>query len=129
VKSGHSVAEVILSPKEIGFTGISKPNIMVLLFKEGVGSVRMQLDNMTEADTVYASSDLLPINTRAKVISMDFKKSDQFGTKKEYWAIAALAKVLNDVEIYPVEAFKEAVSGRSEFSEGNLRAIEVGEGL
>ena len=129
VKSGHSVAEVILSPKEIGYTGISKPDILVMLFKEGVGSVREQLENMTEADTVYANSDLLPINTKAKVIPMDFTNFDQFRTKKEYWAIIALAKVLHDTGIYPVEAFKEAVSGRSEFAEGNLKAIEVGEGM
>ena len=129
VKSGHSVAEVILSPKEIGYTGISKPDILVVLFKEGVGSVREQLENMTEADTVYANSDLLPIKTKAKVIPMDITIIDQFRTKKEYWAIIALAKVLHDTGIYPVEAFKEAVSGRSEFAEGNLKAIEVGEGM
>ncbi len=129
VKSGHSVAEVILSPKEIGYTGISKPDVLVMLFKEGVGSAREQLENMTEVDTVYANSDLLPIKTWAKVIPMDLIFFDQFRTKKEYWAIIALAKVLHDTGIYPVEAFKEAVSGRAEFAEGNLKAIEVGVGM
>jgi 2-oxoglutarate ferredoxin oxidoreductase subunit beta len=129
VKSGHSVAEVILSPKEIGYTGISKPNIMVLLFKEGLGSVRQQLENMTETDRVYVCSNLLPIKTKAKVISMDFKQPGQSEARKESWVIAALAKVLHDIQIYPMEAFKEAVSGRLEFAEENLRAIEVGEGL
>lgn len=127
VKSGHSVAEVILSPKEIGYTGISKPEILLLLFKEGVASVRDQLDNMTEEDTVYVCSDLLPVITRAKVIPMDFNQNDQWRLKKEYWAIIALAKVLHDTKIYPLEAFKEAVSARSEFAEGNMRAIEAGE--
>ena len=129
VKSGHSVAEVILSPDEVGYTGISKPDILVLLFKEGVGSVKGQLEIMTEIDTVYACSELLPVNTRARVIPIDIKQSDQLGSKKEYWAIAALAKVLHDTQIYPVEAFAEAVSGRSEFAEWNLKAVKVGEGL
>ncbi len=129
VKSGHSIAEVILSPKEIGYTGISKPDILLVLFKEGLGSVKEQLENMAEADIVYANSDLLPIKTKAKVIPLDIKLIDQFKTKKEFWAIIALAKVLHDTEIYPVDAFKEAVSGRAEFAEGNLKAIVVGEGM
>ena len=127
VKSGHSVAEVILSPKEIGYTGIGKPEILVLLFKEGVASVRDQLEGMMEEDVVYSSSDLLPIKTRANVIPMDFNRNEQWKMKKEYWAIIALAKVLHDTGIYPLEAFKEAVSARSEFAEENLRAIEAGE--
>jgi Pyruvate/2-oxoacid:ferredoxin oxidoreductase gamma subunit len=127
VKSGHSVAEVILSPKETGYTGISKPDILLLLFKEGVGSVRDQLHRMTEAETVFACTDLLPIETRAKVVSMDFKRLENFGTRKEYWGIIALAKVLHETRIYPLEAFKEAVGARSEFAEENLRAIEEGE--
>jgi 2-oxoglutarate/2-oxoacid ferredoxin oxidoreductase subunit beta len=127
VKSGHSVAEVILAPKEIGYTGISKPDFLLLLFREGVASVRDQLERMTAADTVYVSIDLLPINTIAKVITLNFTLNDEWRIKKEYWGIIALAKVLHDTQIYPLEAFKEAVSARSEYAEWNLRAIEEGE--
>jgi 2-oxoglutarate ferredoxin oxidoreductase subunit beta len=35
VKSGHSVSEIVLSPQEILYTGISKPDLMVVLFPEG----------------------------------------------------------------------------------------------
>ncbi len=125
VKSGHSVSEVILAPAEIGYTGISRPQAMLLLFKEGLPVVRSQLEAMTEEDTLLVNSELLPVTTRAKVIPLDFAQAGG-GMKKEYWAIVALARMLRELQVYPLEAFKEAVSSRAEFAEENLRAVEVG---
>jgi 2-oxoglutarate ferredoxin oxidoreductase subunit beta len=125
VKSGHSVSEVILSPQEIGYTGISQPEVMLLLFKESLPVVRHQLEAMTEDGVLFVNFELLPVKTRAKVIPLDFKQAA--GVKKETWAIVALAKMLKEMDIYPLEALKEAVSGRAEFAEENLRAVEVGE--
>jgi 2-oxoglutarate ferredoxin oxidoreductase subunit beta len=125
VKSGHSVSEVILAPGEIGYTGISKPEVMLLLFKEGLSTVRSQLAAMTESDTLIINSELLPIQTKAHILPLDFKQKGRWANKKEYWAIIALARVLQEIHIYPLDAFKEAVSARSEFAEENLAAIEA----
>jgi 2-oxoglutarate/2-oxoacid ferredoxin oxidoreductase subunit beta len=127
VKSGHSVSEVILAPEEVLFTGIDRPEVMVLLFKEGLAAVRSQLDAMTAGDTLVINADLLPIKTKARTIALDFKQAGAWAAKKEYWAIMAMSAILRKFEIYPLEAFKEAVSGRSEFAEDNLKAIEAGE--
>lgn len=127
VKSGHSVSEVILAPQEVGYFGIRKPEVMLLLFKEGMAAVRSQLAEMTEMDTLFINSDLLPLQTRASVVPIDFKKADRWANKKEYWAIIALARLLVEREIFPLLAFKEAVSARAEFAEANLAAIEAGE--
>jgi 2-oxoglutarate ferredoxin oxidoreductase subunit beta len=129
VKSGHSVAEVIVAPWNIGYTGISQPQAMLLLFREGLGTVRNQLAAMTEQDILLVNSELLPIETRARVIPLDFKKLDGWLNKKEYWAIIGLARLLKELQIYPMEAFKEAVVGRREFAEENLKAVEAGEGM
>ncbi len=126
VKSGHSVSEVILSPAEIGYTGISRPQAMLLLFKEGLPVVRSQLEAMTEEDVLLVNSELLPVKTRAKVIPLDFKQAGGGAMMKEYWAIVALARMLKEMQVYPLEAFKEAVSSRAEFADENLRAVEVG---
>jgi len=101
----------------------------LLLFKEGLSTVRSQLAAMTEEDWLFINNDLLPIQTRAKIIPIDFKQTGRWANKKEYWAMIALAKVLKEMHIYPLEAFKEAVSGRAEFAEDNLAAIEAGERL
>jgi pyruvate/2-oxoacid:ferredoxin oxidoreductase beta subunit/Pyruvate/2-oxoacid:ferredoxin oxidoreductase gamma subunit len=129
VKSGHSISELILDPKEIGYTGISKPDVMLLLFKEGLSTARSQIADMTDTDTLIINCDLLPIQTNAKVIPIDYKVTGRWSNRKEYWAMIALARLLHEIKIYPLEAFKEAVSVRSEFAEDNLAAIEAGEML
>ena len=129
VKSGHSVSEIILAPKEIGFSGITKPEVMLLLFKEGSLTVHSQLAAMNEEDTLIINNDILPDQTTAKLIPIDFNKTGRWASKKEYWTIIALSKLLNEIQIYPLEAFKEAVGERSEFAEDNLAAIEAGEKL
>ena len=129
VKSGHSISEIILSPKEIGFSGISKPEVMLLLFKEGSLSVQRQLAAMDEEDTLFINSEILPVKSQAKLVPIDFKQTGSWASKKEYWAIIALAKILMDEQLYPLEAFKEAVSARSKYAENNLAAIEAGKML
>lgn len=129
VKSGHSVSEVILAPREIGYTGISKPEVMLLLIKEGLSVVRSQLAAMTEEGSLFMNSELLPIKTKAKLIPIDFTQTGRWANKKEYWALITLARVIKEMQIYPLEAFKEAVSARAEFAEDNLAAIEAGESL
>ena len=129
VKSGHSISEVILAPKEISYTGITRPDIMLLLFKEGLTEVRSHLAAMSEKDSLFINSDLVPIRTQAKLIPINFKQTDIWLKKKEFWAIIALARVLHEMQIYPLEAFMEAVSVRPEFAKDNLAAIKAGEDL
>lgn len=126
VKSGHSLSEVILSPAEIKYTGIGQPEVMLLLFKEGLSSVRSQLAAMGEHDLLIVDQDLLPVQSEARIIPIDFKQSGRFANKKEYWAIIALALLIKDLQLYPIEAFKEAVAERLEFAADNLAAIEAG---
>ena len=148
VKSGHSISEVILAPQEIGFTGIEKPDLMVVLFKEGLSKVKAQLAAMSEADTLLISKDLLPVETRARIVALDFAGAtptpgpsplrgegseapspNKWSSKKEYWTVMALAAALHRLEIYPLEAFKEALAGRAEFAQENLAAAEAGVAL
>ncbi len=129
VKAGHSVSEVILSPNPISYTGIVQPQVLMVLFKEGLGRVRAQLAAMRETDTLIIHSDLLPVETRARVLPIDFKQAGKWGSRKEAWAVMALAAALARLEIYPLEAFTEAIGTRSEFAADNLAAVEAGQGL
>jgi 2-oxoglutarate ferredoxin oxidoreductase subunit beta len=126
VKSGHSVSEVVLSPEEIGYTGITEPNVMLLLFKEGLGKVRSQLAAMDENGLLFVNRELLPIQSKAKIIPLDFRQAGRFANKKEFWAIIGLTKVIEVMKLYPLEAFMETVSARAEFAAENLAAVEAG---
>jgi hypothetical protein len=129
VKSGHSVSEVILAPDRIGYNGISTPGLVLLLFKEGLPLVQAHLAEMTEDHTLIINSSLLPILTKARIFPIDFSQTGRWAGKKEYWAMIALARGLSILRIYPLQAFREAVSARSEFAADNLAAIETGENL
>ncbi|OGO27002.1 MAG: hypothetical protein A2136_09260 [Chloroflexi bacterium RBG_16_54_11] len=100
---------------------------MLVLFKEGMRVVRSQIEAMSKADTLLINSELLPVHTQAKVIPIDFRNMGAWVNKKEYWAIIALANLLRELKVYPVEAFREAVAERSEFAEQSLAAVEEGE--
>jgi hypothetical protein len=103
--------------------------MMLLLFKEGIPAVKSLLEQIDGQGVVYINSELLPLTTPARVVPLAIKQSEVWLAKKEYWAIIALAKLLADTQMFPMQAFKEAVSARSEFADWNLRAIEYAEGL
>jgi Pyruvate/2-oxoacid:ferredoxin oxidoreductase gamma subunit len=102
---------------------------MIVLFKEGLARVKAQLAAMSEQDLLIIHKDLLPVETRAQVLALDFSQLGRGASKKESWTVMALAAALAKLEIYPLEAFKEAVGARSEFAAENLAAVEAGVGL
>ncbi len=129
VQSGHSLSEIILSPDEILYTGIDKPNIVLALFPEGLSKVRPKIERMTEADTLYVHADLMPVKTNARVVILNFTKSGIWAKRKQYWAIMALAELLRNTKIFPLEALCAAASLRKEFTEKNLAAIDASQGV
>jgi Pyruvate/2-oxoacid:ferredoxin oxidoreductase gamma subunit len=126
VKTGFSLSEVILSPEETYFTGITKPDLMVVLFPEGLKKIRGKLGKLTEKDALYINAALSPIETRARIVQLDFGKTKM---RQEYYALMAMAEVLRQTKIYPLEAYLEAASLYKDFAEGNLTAIDASEKL
>jgi pyruvate/2-oxoacid:ferredoxin oxidoreductase beta subunit/Pyruvate/2-oxoacid:ferredoxin oxidoreductase gamma subunit len=125
VKSGFSVSEVILSPEEILFTGIDEPDLMIVLFPEGLVKVKPLLARASGQSKLFINQKLLPVETKAEIIPLDMSKAGN----KQNWALAALGEVLRFSKIYPVEALQAATSLNERFAEENLTAIRAGEGL
>jgi 2-oxoglutarate ferredoxin oxidoreductase subunit beta len=124
VRSGYSISEVILSPEEINYVGFSKPDLMVVLSPEGFEKVKGDIDKLSEGDTLFINASLLPVETRAKKVILDFK-----GKGRKYnWSFLSIAVVLRNTDIYPVEAFKEAVAIRENYTDDTLSIIDSGEG-
>jgi 2-oxoglutarate/2-oxoacid ferredoxin oxidoreductase subunit beta len=126
VKTGHSVAEIIVSPEEIYYTGITTPDVMVVVFPEGLKKEQGRIAQLPPEATLYINKELLPVETNATIVPLDFKATRQ---KQETWAMMALATVLRESGMYPLAAFEEAVSAVKRFAEGNLAAIKASEGL
>jgi pyruvate/2-oxoacid:ferredoxin oxidoreductase beta subunit/Pyruvate/2-oxoacid:ferredoxin oxidoreductase gamma subunit len=125
VRSGYSVSEVVLSPEEINYPVVKKPDLVVALFAEGLEKVKYQIEKLTHQDTIYIESSLLPVETQAKKIALDFRGKG----KKSIWSVMAIAEVLRHSGIYPLEAFKEALVLRKAFAEQSLAAVEASEGM
>lgn len=121
VRSGYSISEVILSPEEVLFTGISNPDLMVVLFPAGLEKVRPQISMLSEEDHILINIELLPVETRANIVPLDFRKS---GVKTEYWSFLAIAELLNYQELYPLSALKAAINMGTPFAERVIQAIE-----
>jgi pyruvate/2-oxoacid:ferredoxin oxidoreductase beta subunit/Pyruvate/2-oxoacid:ferredoxin oxidoreductase gamma subunit len=126
VRSGYSVSEVVLSRDDTFQLGYSNPDLMVVLFPEGLKHERDRIASLTPEATLFIDTSLLPVTTGARVVPLDFSGTNR---RKEYWAVMAMAEVLRYLPIYPLEALKEAVSLRREFVQENLEAVEASAGL
>jgi len=129
VKSGHSISELILSPEKIRYTGIDKPDIMVILFPEGLTKSKDRIQQLTEEDKLYISADLPEVKTRARKSIIEFKSGGKLGRKKEYRVIMALAHILREEKVFPLAAFKEAMLENPKYADENLSAISASQNL
>ena len=130
VMSGHSVSEVIMSPRPIHYTGISRPEIMVVLSPEGLAKVRHRLARMTGDDVLYINASLLPVETRAQIVVLDFERAGVRATRRNV-ALLGVAAGLRHAGLYPLDAFKEAIrlGQRPEIARENLALVEASGGV
>jgi hypothetical protein len=125
VKTGHSIAELIFSPREIDYTGITRPDAMILLSREGVAKVGRQLAAMQPEDRVFALADAGEIKTKAQVRVIDLAQAPmRLGTHQV--ALYTVALALKELGVYPVEALEAAAALRpGELATDNAKTIRA----
>jgi len=109
VLRGPSVSEVILSPEEIGFTGLEKPNVILALGQEGVDR-RRDLWGKLDPKTLIIQArgvDLPPGPAEVRPVDLRGRK-----IKKQNWALAALAVLAGMNRILSPEMLKAAAAMR-----------------
>ena len=94
------------------------------MFPEGLKKVASYIQALKESDYLLLNSDLLPIQSKAKILAADFKHVEN---KAEYWTIMALAVLVRLTNIFPHEALVDAVNLHPEFSDRYLKSIETSE--
>jgi len=109
VMTGHSIAEIVLSPREIDYTAITRPDAMILLSRDGVAKVGQQLAAMQPEDQVFALPEVAGVQTGAKVHIIDPAESSMRLSKGSV-ALYCIAKALKQLRIFPVEALAAAAS-------------------
>ncbi len=109
VMTGHSVAEVIVSPERIDYTAIDVPDYLILLSEEGLAKMKARIEKLPETCVVLADEGLKIPPTKARVLSLPFEKTSE---KADRLAIAtvALASLLRESGLFPLEALTTALS-------------------
>jgi 2-oxoglutarate ferredoxin oxidoreductase subunit beta len=132
VKSGHSVSELVLSPEPIDYTGIRRPDALLLLSEIGRRKASGRLARMGEGGKVFALPELveeLPVPQGVRVEVIDPEPWPR-GLRKTHLALMAVARALKELELLPAEALMESVRrGAEEHAERNLEALGAAGGI
>jgi len=130
IMSGHSVSELIFDRQDIMYTGIDKPDIMLILAPEGLAKVGKRLTVMDEQGVVICDDRLELPPCRAQVLRLDMVKAAR---RIDKFAVGTLgiAAMLAHTEILPLDAYREAMRlfRKPHIAEISLKAIEAGEAL
>jgi pyruvate/2-oxoacid:ferredoxin oxidoreductase beta subunit len=125
VRTGHSVSEVIVSPRPVGFTGIEAADVAIVLAKEGAVRSRAALAAMPGSSLVLADTALELPPTQARVERADFgAAARKFGAT--HVAVWAIARWLERDRSVPPDAFRDTVARftSAAYVEAALRAVD-----
>jgi Pyruvate/2-oxoacid:ferredoxin oxidoreductase gamma subunit len=106
VLRGPSISELILSPGEIGYTGIDRPNVVVAIGQEGVDRRRALFDHLDEDSLVIQAQGVEFPPTKARVHAVDFKGQ---GVKIQDWALASLSIMAKLDKVISLEMLQSAI--------------------
>ena len=123
VNTGHSVSEIVASPREVRFAGITKPDVLIVLSENGYKKVLHYLPHLTLDDWLFITPEFSGLETSARQAIVDISRA---GRKNV--ALAVLAAAMQATGWLPVEALEEAArqGQRAEVAEENLQAIARG---
>ena len=127
VMTGYSVAEIIISPRRIDYTAIDSPDYLVVLSEEGAARMKKKIESLPATRTVLVDQELQLPETKARVMRLPFrqvsKSIDRLGI-----ATMALAFLLKHTGLFPLDAFKRALSKfqKPSIAEKNIAAAEAG---
>jgi pyruvate/2-oxoacid:ferredoxin oxidoreductase beta subunit len=109
VLRGPSISEMILSPEEIGYTGIDRANVVVAIGQEGVDRRRALFDHLDGDSLVIQAQGVEVPSSKGSVRAVDFKGQ---GVKIQDWAIASLSVMAKLDKVISLEMLQSALKIR-----------------
>jgi Pyruvate/2-oxoacid:ferredoxin oxidoreductase gamma subunit len=129
VLRGPSIADLVLSTDEIGYTGIENPSVVLAIAQEGVDRRKSLFPKLGPDSLVLAVKGVSVPECRAQVREIDPK---QIGLKSQDWALAAISFLAKSGNILNEGMLRQAVEYRFSGSarEASLNVINLctGEG-
>jgi len=106
VLRGPSISEIVLSPDDIGYSGIEKPTLIVALAQEGVDRRRYLFSGLDESSLIIRAVGVDVPESRATVFDVDLKNQ---GIKNQDWALASLAVMAKLKRVISVDMLNAAL--------------------
>jgi 2-oxoglutarate ferredoxin oxidoreductase subunit beta len=127
VQTGHSIAEIIVSPETIEYTGIDAPAFVVLVSTDGLRRMAKRFSSLRSSCVVLAEESLELPDTSATVVRLPFAKTAKDVSRLSI-AVVALAALLEKSDIFPVAAFTRAIETfqKKKIAEISVRAAAAG---
>lgn len=127
VMTGHSVAEINLSPAAIEYTAIDAPDHFLVVSEEGLKKTRRWIGALPASCTLYIDEGLEIPETAARVRALPIAKTAR-GVDRLTLAVVALAAMLAESGLFPIEAFEAAMTRfqAKAIAETNIAAMAKG---
>ncbi len=125
VQTGHSISELIFSPREILFTGITRPDALLLISEEGRKMAGRYLQALTAESWLFITPEFAGLETPARKMVVDFEAAGIRASKKSL-ALLMAGAALRTLGIFPIEACAEAIrcGQRGPIAAENLATLE-----
>ena len=107
IQTGFSVAEIIISPEPVLYSGVIKPDVAALIAPEGRDKIARLTQAMDKTDTIYFAEGLGNVNSKAKLLPLVFPESAQKEVRKNISALTA-GYLTQQLGLFPFEALQEA---------------------
>jgi 2-oxoglutarate/2-oxoacid ferredoxin oxidoreductase subunit beta len=127
VQTGHSLAQLVLSPDEQPLVAVPAPDVLVLLTSDGLRKARPYLAGMGADGVVVTVPELAGVQTAAQVVVVDPAAAPSRIGKAEL-ALVLLSAAIARLGLLPLEALR-AATGSGPYAEANLAAIDAGVAL
>jgi len=123
VLRGPSISEVILSPEEIGYTGIERPHVVVALAEEGVQRRKQIFPDLDENTLLIQVQGVDVPRNHAEVHQINFKAQK---IKSTDWALAALSAMAKLNKAITLEMLRAALGKRfgGQVLESSLQLVD-----
>jgi 2-oxoglutarate ferredoxin oxidoreductase subunit beta len=123
VSTGHSVSDIVLSPQQVRYAGVHRPDVLIVLSAAGHKRVAHYLSRLTPGDWLFVAPEFARLETKARKLVVDVARAGRRNT-----ALAVMAAAVRITGYVPVEALQAAarLDQRVEVASENLRAIEIG---
>jgi pyruvate/2-oxoacid:ferredoxin oxidoreductase beta subunit/Pyruvate/2-oxoacid:ferredoxin oxidoreductase gamma subunit len=124
VMTGHSLSELVLSPDEIDYTGITRPDAMLVLSEDGLAHVGRYLSAMQPVDRLFTLPAFADTPTRAAVTVLDPARAS-LRLRGGRLALFCAASAVRALGIVPFEAFLLAAERNGRYAEENLETVRA----